>query len=296
MTHFDKEHSYVSLDSHASETVRITARTDGQTSRMCPSPGQRAPSQADRETDVATVGRTHFALRLKHESSRGKCSDGERGYFRDVRDGGAFIVTGNQAQLGNSSLIVQGNAGTATQNGSVYLTGSNSTVQLAQEAVLECDNNYYQDNGTLETTDSTICKLQVGAGSAGTATIAGGEVWIDTLQNDYGELDVNGNLNFDAGQLNVSIQGYAPTGGPGTSDKLKVTGTLDLNPDTNTLYVYNYGTLQKTQTATDFWVVIQSSINISGDFLSESSSPQANLAYGPPNVPEAGKYRIKFNG
>ena len=84
-----------------------------------------------------------------------------------------------------------------TNNVSVYMRGSASSVQLAYASTLECDNDYYQASGTLNTTDASPCTLQAGATSAGTATIASGLMIINVPNVGYGELDVNAaNLNF----------------------------------------------------------------------------------------------------
>jgi len=172
------------------------------------------------------------------------------------------------------------------------MTGGSSTLQLstgpnaATGTTLRLDNGYYQAEGTLETTDASPCTLFLGNDGTGTAEIAGGTVWIDTLANSYGRLKVMGNLDLD-GELFVSIQGYAPTGNPGPGDLLYVSQILMLQ-ETPTLYVKNYGQLQKT----DFWVVIGSGNNIQGDFISETSDPAANLIYGPPNKQRGGQYWI----
>jgi hypothetical protein len=217
-----------------------------------------------------------------------------------VLNGGAFKLTVAKGQVLGGKLVVVNSTGYIFPDGlkdSVYMQDPSSTVQLSNSEILECDNDYSQKDGTLETTDSSTCTLTDGNTGDGTASIAGGTLWIDTNQDEFGQLKVNGNLGF-AGQLGVSIQGYAPNGNAGKSDLLNVDGTLTLSNLSSTLYVNNYGQLQKVGGTTDFWVVIQSSNNIVKDFKpgGETSKPQANLNYGPPNNPVAQQYRIAFAG
>lgn len=114
---------------------------------------------------------------------------------------------------------------------------SSCTVQLSNSDTLECDNGYWEDNGTLETLDNSTCTLQVGANSDGTATIAAsGWVIINAPNNGFGTLNVNAaTLDFN-GRLVVSIWEGAST----TSDLLNVSGTTNLQA-VSTLTVYDRG-------------------------------------------------------
>jgi hypothetical protein len=64
-----------------------------------------------------------------------------------VQDGGELWLTNAGNAPNGGKLIVKG-AETVTHNASVYMTGD-STIQLSQASTLECDNDYYQDAGTL---------------------------------------------------------------------------------------------------------------------------------------------------
>lgn len=192
-----------------------------------------------------------------------------------VQQGGAFIVSSNQLQTGNAKLIVTGST-QITLNRSVYLTGTGSTVQLSQGTILECDNDYYQDGGTLETMDTSKCTLWDGANGLGTATIVGGSVKINQPNTGgYGELDVQAQtLNFGA-QLVVAINGTK--GGPGQSDLLSVVGgTINLNAgngSTLTVYINNPPPQPKTQ-----WTIIDTANLIQGNFaMPITTVPQSNV-------------------
>ena len=87
-----------------------------------------------------------------------------------------------------------GNA--STQNLSVYLTGSSSSVTSDNSDTLECDNGYFQADGKLKTLDSTICTLKLGTLVTSTASISGGSLSVDTNLNTFGTLSVSGDLNF----------------------------------------------------------------------------------------------------
>jgi hypothetical protein len=151
---------------------------------------------------------------------------------------GTFLLSTAANQPAGAKLTVNGTVPGQTPNASVYLAG-NGTVQLSQGFTLVCNNGYYQNGGTLETTDSTQCTLQ------GTATIdAGGNLQVDDVANSYGRLNLIGNLNLN-GKLSVSVEGYTPNGSEGPSDLLYVSGTLTLNKTTSTIFVNDYGTLQK---------------------------------------------------
>jgi hypothetical protein len=214
-----------------------------------------------------------------------------------VQNGGTFRLSAATGQPNGGKLTVQDGSQYQFPNNSlesVYMTGASSTVQLAYGDTLECDNDYWQAGGTLETTDATTCTLQDGAQGTGIAVVAGGTVWIDTIANSYGELDVKAaTLNF-GGQLNVSVQGYTPSPGQfGMSDKLKVVnGVFNLDPQGSTsLYVNDYGTV----VGGDNWIVIYAS-NITSstdtiDFKTKTSNPQQNFNYWP-NKPQQGQYEI----
>ncbi len=149
-----------------------------------------------------------------------KGSSGKKDKFIEpvlVQKGGTFTVT----SISNSSggyLTVAGQTA-QTQKYSVYMSGGN--VNLSTEATLECDDDYKQTSGTLQTTDVTECTLQDLAGANGTAVIAGGNLTING-QNSSGQLDVKGNLDF-AGQFLVGIQGN----NSGKQGVLNVIGTMN---------------------------------------------------------------------
>jgi hypothetical protein len=154
-----------------------------------------------------------------------------------VENGGTFRLDVNTtiAKALAGTLIVQG-GNAFTQNASVYLTDASSSVQLSNQDTLECDSGYYQDSGTLETTDGPLpCTLQVGAGGAGTATIDGGSVVINEASG-YGQLNVTAStLNFN-GALEVAIDATNQA----NKGLLNVTGTTNLKANsTLTVYVEN---------------------------------------------------------
>lgn len=183
-----------------------------------------------------------------------------------VENDGTFMVFSYPTQRTNATLIVSGAYPGYTHGASVYLTdpvpvAQASSIQLSESATLVCVNDYYQDAGDLETTDITHCVLQDGASGGGTATIAGGELYVDTQKGTYGELDVNGSLNF-AGTYYASVDGTK--GGVGNCDLLNVTGTTNLQG--SSLYVIVNNVTQQPQGKQ--WVIVQDpeGKNIQGDF------------------------------
>lgn len=145
--------------------------------------------------------------------------------------GGTLKVTVNSEEKPlQGKLIVQGKI--SPNNVSVYMTGPSGNVTLDSGDTLECDNGYYQVDGTLKTLDNTNCTLELAPVFAGTATVSGGKVSINTAANSVGgQLTVDGDLNFADAQLQVKVQGYAPNGNAGTSSTLVVTTTLSIDPD-----------------------------------------------------------------
>ena len=134
--------------------------------------------------------------------------------------------------------------------------------------------DYFQDNGTLETTDATTCTLKDGSDGTGTAIITGGTVWIDNPgAGTYGVFNVvAANLEF-SGSLNVSVAGN--TGSPGTSDLLNVSGTTKLLQGSD-LYVNVKG----QPVAGNTWTIIQDGPgnNIQGNFFDIGSNPAGSVS------------------
>lgn len=199
-----------------------------------------------------------------------------------VEDGDFKVsLNANSPLAAAGKLVVQG-AIARTNTVSVYVTGDGtSTVQLFTGMTLECDNDYYQDNGTLETMDSLGGTLQADRPSGGTVTIAGGTVKLYASGDGaYSYLIVNTDtLDFN-GRLIVSIQGDNGRIG----DALQVTGTTNLLSESS-LYVNIIGQL-KPMTS---WTIIQDGQNngISGDFTKPiTTNPPANLTgeVNPKNV------------
>jgi hypothetical protein len=193
-----------------------------------------------------------------------------------------FIVTTATGTPNSGTLIVQGTVPNQANNASVYVSGDPgifSTMQLANGDILECDDGYYQDSGTLETTDATTCTLRVGAGGGGTATVAGGAVKIDQPDVGYGQLTVAAiTLNFN-GQLVVAMDASNPdsVNNPGgIRDWLNVSGVTKLqNNATLTVFVNN-----GPPAANNKWVIIQDgqNNNIAGNFVMPiTTSPQTAL-------------------
>ena len=186
-----------------------------------------------------------------------------------VHNGGTFAVSTSSSSAPGGKLIVTG-AVQQTQNASVYMTDASSSVQLARQATLECDSDYNQANGSLETLDTTTCTLQDRTDSSGTATISGGSLLIAAGAGIYGELDVNcGNLNF-AGSYHPAIKGN--TGSPGISDLLKVSGNINLQGSSLAVNVNGQPVGGNT------WTIITAS-NILNDFGTKTSTPQTNLNF-----------------
>jgi hypothetical protein len=204
-----------------------------------------------------------------------------------VQNSGTFrvSVSSNSGKDLAGTLIVVG-ANASTHNVSVYLTGASSSVQLANYDTLVCANDYYQDSGTLETTDETPCTLETDFMAADTVTIAGGTVWIDNPgAGTYGVLNVNTpNLNF-SGNLNVSVAGN--TGSPGTSDLLNVDGTTKLLQGSS-LFVNVKG----QPTKDDTWKIIQDRAGnfLQGNFFDIGSSPPGSVGSGEPNQKDLTQY------
>jgi hypothetical protein len=189
---------------------------------------------------------------------------------------------------------VKGAIPTITQNASVYLTDPNpaprqSTIQLSESATLECDNDYYQDAGALETMDTTHCVLQDRADSSGTATIAGMGWLIIALPGGYGELDVNADTLRFAGTYSIGIA--ANMQGPGSCDLLQVTGTTNLLGSALTVNVNNGPPALGSN-----WKIIQDGVgkNIQNDFMKPiTTNPQTNLNSGV-NQKDKTQYLLSF--
>lgn len=206
-----------------------------------------------------------------------------------VRDGD-FIVTTATNVPNSGTLIVTGTVPNQANNASVYVTGAGtSTVQLSKGAALrsaagetlECDDGYYQDSGTLETTDATTCTLKVGATGTGTATIAGGSVKINQPNVGYGQLDVAAStLNFN-GQLVVAMAANIP----GTNDLLNVQGVTNLQKNATLEVFVNNGPPAPNKV----WAIIKDNLNanIAGNFVMPITTiPQTALtAQIDPNAP-----------
>jgi len=197
-----------------------------------------------------------------------------------VHGGGTLKVTvdPNSGKPLQGKLIVQfSNA--STNNVSVYLAGSQSSVQLSNYDTLECDNGYRQDSGTLETMDSTSCSLQAGAGAvgAGTVTIAGGAVIINQPNTGgYGTLNVSAATLNSNGQLVVAMDASKPNQ-QGNCDLLNVSGTTNLGA-ASTLIVYVNNGPPQTNNNNNKWIIIQDGGgNITGNFaMPITTVPQTN--------------------
>ena len=146
-----------------------------------------------------------------------------------VEGGGTLKVTVNTGST-QGALIVQGSG---AHGASVYLTGSSSSITLDNSSILECDNGYYQDGGTLKTLDATNCLLQAGGGGGDVVTIAGGAVWINQGSTGYGRLRMFAvTVDFN-GQLVVAID----ANNQANEDVLTVNGTTNLQAN-STLEVF----------------------------------------------------------
>lgn len=207
--------------------------------------------------------------------------------------GGVLNIKSANGQAWGAELQVQGQVG-ASLGCSVYLTGTNSMIEMSQAANLVAVNDYFQGGGTLVTIDSSLCALYDRPDGSGTATISAGTVLIDSIGGTYSTLYVYGNLSF-GGQLFVSVGGYKydPNNPqPGPSDQLNVKGTITLNNPT--MLVYDYPTLVNQ----DYWMVIWSpGNNIQGNF------PAGSVTYNPDgnfsafiNNQDQSQYLVRFFG
>lgn len=196
-----------------------------------------------------------------------------------VQGGGVFLVSTANGQQDGAKLIVQDKSNftfPTNSKESVYMTGTTSSVQLRYSATLECDDDYYQANGNLQTMDGTTCSLVDGASSNGTANITGGALIIDAPNPQaYATLNVYcSTLNF-AGNYRLSINAQAQ--GAGSCDLINVTGTTNLQGAS--LYVnVNNGPPNNGSS----WVIIQDQTgNIqNGANLAITTNPQTNLNGG----------------
>jgi hypothetical protein len=140
-----------------------------------------------------------------------------------VNSGGTFQVQSAAGQANKGQLIVTG-FNLNTDNASVYMTGSASSIKLANDVRLQTNNGYVQYSGSLKTTDNSNCLLKVGPTEKGTADVLGGTIWINQGDTGYGQLTVfAGTLNFN-GQLVVAIDATNQA----NEDRLTVAGTTDL--------------------------------------------------------------------
>jgi hypothetical protein len=195
-----------------------------------------------------------------------------------VQNGGTFSVAGGLNA--GSTLIVSGAVLGTTNNTSVYMKDINSSVQLSQNATLECDNDYSQADGTLETMDATPCTLQDGQTGAGTVNIAGGSVTI-CQPGGFGVLNVNCNtLNFD-GRYNPLIAGAG-----GNQDVLNVSGTVNLLAGSN-LNITVAGQLAQNQD----WVILASPNKLQNGFA-QNNEQAVGLKGETLNQPETGDYEL----
>ncbi len=168
-----------------------------------------------------------------------------------VQGGGTFLMTEAIGANPGGQLIVQDGSNYKFPNGdkeSVYMGGSDwsSSVELNDEDTLECDDDYYQDGGTLETMDDTTCTLQDGPQSRGTALIAGGSLAINPFPGDFGNMVVNGMLDF-AGIYVAQINGDGSD-----CDLLTVDGAMEIEQSAATLQIVVNGDLQAGNT----WTII----------------------------------------
>jgi hypothetical protein len=206
-----------------------------------------------------------------------------------VQNAGTFSLTiSNAAQKKTGGyLIVKDNSGYKFPNNSlesVYMSESPSSVQLAYGDTLECDNDSYQVDGYLETTDGTTCTLQEGANSGGTAVINGGFLQVNHpagkgLQSS-GVLKVKGNLNF-AGQYDVGIQGNQS----GQNGLLNVTGNMTLQAG-NSLGVTINGALGNGN-----WTIIDTGPNQNIAQFTNGANPAPGLT-GHNDQPLKGDYQV----
>jgi hypothetical protein len=192
-----------------------------------------------------------------------------------VENSGNFTVTSSSGGW----LIVKGQVA-QTQKYSVYMTSG--SVNLSQATTLECDDDYRQDAGTLQTTDSSNCGLQDGPTNAlSTAVIQGGALNINGGASS-GILNVYaGNLDF-AGTFKVGIQGNQS----GQQGQLIVSGNMNLQAG-NVLSVSVNGQLNNGN-----WTIITTGGNNIADFTN-SINPAGGLALtGHNNKPQPGQYQV----
>jgi hypothetical protein len=202
-----------------------------------------------------------------------------------VENGGTFSVKGG-------SLVVQGNVnGTVpniSNNASVYVKDTGSTVQLSSLATLECDSDYYQASGTLETVDVTVCNLFDGVNGSGTATIAGGFLFIALDGNpfDYGTFFIGcKQLNF-GGTYHPKIAGN--NSGAATHDTLDLTSgngaTLNLQGSSALDVTVNNQPVAGQKYS---WPIIYAGSFTNNQFNTTGSNPNTpGLKYGPAQATE----------
>jgi hypothetical protein len=186
-----------------------------------------------------------------------------------VENGGNFNVTNVTDNGTGGYLIVKGYV-TQTQKYSVYMTGSFSSVNLSKGSTLECDDDYRQDGGTLQNTDTTECVLQDGNTGNGTAIIAGGVVRIAVPTTTNVKLDINAkDVQFNGGLI-VNVQGNG-----GKNDQLiNKNGSISLG-DASVLTVKD----NPQPVQGDSWVIMAAN-SINGDFSSKNIIPVvAGLTY-----------------
>jgi hypothetical protein len=194
-----------------------------------------------------------------------------------VENSGTFNVTTKSTSSGGY-LIVKGQV-QATQKYSVYMTGTSSSVNLSNQTTLECDDDYKQDSGTLQTTDSSKCTLQDGPmGLLSTAVINGGSLVINGGASSGNFTVTASNLTF-AGTFKVGIQGDKS----GQQGQLNVSGNMNLQGN-NVLTVKINGQLNNGN-----WTIIDTGGNNIAQFAANTNPPTLT---GNPNKPNAGDYQV----
>jgi hypothetical protein len=212
----------------------------------------------------------------------GRCNESQNRATieQTARLGGTFKVTSLGSAPGGK-LIVTGFA-PATQNASVYMTDVGSSVELSQQSTLECDNDYRQVGGVLETLDFGKCTLQDGFNGQGTATISGGGValGVNTADDEYGLLSVNCTL------LKFAAPYYPRViGGSISSDGLNVNGDMDILPGS-----YLQAEVVGTALSGNKWTIITAD-----NQLARFSGTNDNVTglTDTPNEPLQGWYQLK---
>lgn len=122
---------------------------------------------------------------------------------------GVFTVngsgTGGSGTTG-STLQVSG-ADPKTNKVSFYENSSAAETDISGNGTLWCVNDYWMDDGLLQTKDSYTDNLEVGTGGSspvdGTVTLNGGSVNINPGTNVYGTLQILGTTKNNAPTLNV---------------------------------------------------------------------------------------------